>query len=100
MRADLSASQVLEDTTTSGLYHSTSQVLLARLYDNVLTTAAIRKTCSNCGQVADTDTSEDEEEEAMDLSESDESSSSTDIRLRLRRHYSQYNMNQVNRRLR
>ena len=102
MRGDRTVSQVLtEDTTTSGLYHSTSQVLLARLYDNVLTEANIRKTCSNCGQLADTDTSDDNEEEAVEFSESDVSSTSTDMTVRLTRNYSQHDMNrEVKQRLR
>merc|ERR1712066_920670 len=84
------------DTTTSteghsGLYHTSSQVLLARLYDNVLTNLGLRQTCSNCGQLAETEsnTSDDNDD---DLTDSDVSSTSTDVTVRLTRNYSHHNI--------
>ena len=103
----------------SGLYHTSSQVLLARLYDNVLTNLhplGLRQTCANCGQLADTidteteteteteaesestessESSDDNEEERSEFSESDLSSTSTDITVRLTRNFSHQNILKV-----
>ena len=96
----------------SGLYHTSSQVLLARLYDNVLTNLhppGLRQTCVNCGQLevevedtteteteTDTETSSDDnEEERSDFSDSDLSSTSTDITVRLTRNFSHHNILKV-----
>merc|ERR1711971_1195577 len=89
----------------SGLYHTSSQVLLARLYDNVLTNLTnppgLRQTCVNCGQMevevevedtTDTETSDDNEEDRSDFSDSDFSSTSTDITVRLTRNFSHHNI--------
>merc|ERR1711981_648671 len=88
----------------SGLYHTSSQVLLARLYDNVLTNLhppALRQTCVNCGQLeledttdteTETETSDDNEEERTEFSDSDLSSTSTDITVRLTRNFSHQNI--------
>jgi len=85
----------------SGLYHTSSQVLLARLYDNVLTNlhpAGLRqKACVNCGQLADsssshTESSDDNAEERSEFSDSDLSSTSTDITVRLTRNFSSHNI--------
>jgi len=98
----------------SGLYHTSSQVLLARLYDNVLTNLhplGLRQTCANCGQLADTidteteteaeteaestersESSDDNEEERSEFSDSDLSSTSTDITVRLTRNFSHHNI--------
>merc|ERR1719397_2261409 len=88
------------DSTTSteghsGLYHTSSQVLQARLYDNVLTNLGLRQTCSNCGQLAQTEsdtTSDDNDEESSDLTDSDVSSTSTGITVRLTTNYSHHNI--------
>ena len=88
----------------SGLYHTSSQVLLARLYDNVLTSlhppGLRQETCVNCGQVAgtsstDTETSDDNAEERSEFSDSDLSSTSTDITVRLTRNFSHHNILKV-----
>ena len=94
----------------SGLYHTSSQVLLARLYDNVLTnltnTPGLRQTCVNCGQLevevedtteteTETETSDDNEEDRSDFSDSDLSSTSTDITVRLTRNFSHHNILKV-----
>ena len=88
----------------SGLYHTSSQVLLARLYDNVLTNlhpAGLRqKACVNCGQLADsrsshTESSDDNAEERSEFSDSDLSSTSTDITVRLTRNFSSHNISKV-----
>merc|ERR1712001_773028 len=85
----------------SGLYHTSSQVLLARLYDNVLTNLhppGLRQTCVNCGQVGrrsstSTDSSSDDnEEERSEFSDSDLSTTSTDITVRLTRNFSHQNI--------
>merc|ERR1711971_823548 len=80
-------------------------VLLARLYDNVLTNLTnppgLRQTCVNCGQMevevevedtTDTETSDDNEEDRSDFSDSDLSSTSTDITVRLTRNFSHHNI--------
>ena len=93
----------------SGLYHTSSQVLLARLYDNVLTNLhppGLRQACVNCGQLeledttdteteTETETSDDNEEERSEFSDSDLSSTSTDITVRLTRNFSHHNILKV-----
>ena len=95
----------------SGLYHTSSQVLLARLYDNVLTNLhppGLRKACVKCGQLelevedttdtdteTETETSDDNEEERSEFSDSDLSSTSTDITVRLTRNFSHHNILKV-----
>lgn len=72
-----------------GLCYTSSQVLLARMYDTALVTGH-RQTCYSCGY-NDHDHSDDD----TDSDVSDASSTSTNLTVKLNRNYSYHNIARV-----
>merc|ERR1712032_157717 len=91
--------RALYQAGSGGLCQTSSQVLLARLYDSALSSAGHRQTCCQCGfrneeheQTIYSDAENNSSADSSDSDDSDASSTSTNTTIRLSRNYSHHNI--------